>query len=158
MAVTHGGVPFPTDRFIFNYLHQMFPGLPFYHKVPVTKLIHIIIERGFNEGEMFLTFECHSLLLPAVLWLLRDKATPLWITPSAFMRMLSHTACSLLFFLNEYPLFTVTSQFIGLYCIFSYHLLRKKTGFCINSHSCFTQPTCSFKSLFIHVWTKEHIN
>lgn len=87
MAVRHGGVPIPTDRFIFNYLHQMLPGLPFFHKVPVTKLIHIIIERGFNEGEMFLTFECHRLPLPAVLWLLRDKATPLRQTLTVFMRM-----------------------------------------------------------------------
>ncbi len=86
-ATRHGGFPFPADRFIFNYLHQMLPGLPFFHKVPVTKLIHIIIERGFNEGEMFLTFECHSLLLPAVWWLLRDKATPLQQTLTAIMRM-----------------------------------------------------------------------
>lgn len=63
----------PADRFIFNYLRQMFPGLPFLRKVAVTKLIHIIIERGFNEGEMFLTFECHSLPPPAVLWLLTEN-------------------------------------------------------------------------------------
>lgn len=63
----------PEDRFIFNYLRQMFPGLPFLRKVAVTKLIHIIIERGFNEGEMFLTFECHSLPPPAVLWLLIEN-------------------------------------------------------------------------------------
>lgn len=48
---------------------------------------HRKIERGFNEGEMYLTFECHSLLLSAVLWLLRDKATPLWQTLIGFMRM-----------------------------------------------------------------------
>lgn len=63
----------PTDRFIFNYLRKMFPGLPFLRKVAVTKLIHIIIERGFNEGEMFLTFECHSLPPPAVLRLLTEN-------------------------------------------------------------------------------------
>lgn len=66
MALTHSSVLFHAYRFIFNYLHQMFPALPFSPKVPATKLIHIIIERGFNEGEMVLTFECHSLLLPAV--------------------------------------------------------------------------------------------
>lgn len=63
----------PADGFIFNYLRQMFPGLPFLRKVAVTKLIHIIIERGFNEGEMFLTFECHSLPPPAVLRLLGEN-------------------------------------------------------------------------------------
>lgn len=67
MVQTNNSVLFHAYRFIFNYLHQMFPALPFFPKVPARKLIHIIIERGFNEGEMVLTFECHRLLLPAVL-------------------------------------------------------------------------------------------
>lgn len=83
MAMRQGDVsPFPeTDLFSITFIRC------FLLKVPVTKFIHIIIERGFNEGKMFLTFECHSLLLPAVLWLLRDKAAPLWQTCAAFMRM-----------------------------------------------------------------------
>lgn len=63
MAMRQGDVsPFPeTDLFSITFIRC------FLLKVPVTKFIHIKIERGFNEGKMFLTFECHSLLLPAVL-------------------------------------------------------------------------------------------
>lgn len=57
--------PFPqADLFSITYIRcSVQPGLPFFHKAPVIKLIYIIIERRFNEGKMFLTFECHILLL-----------------------------------------------------------------------------------------------
>lgn len=60
---------------IWKLPHQMLIAsgcVPFVREAPVGKLIRMIIERGFNEGEMFLTFECHGLPLPAVL--LSDKA------------------------------------------------------------------------------------
>lgn len=83
MAMRHCGVPsLKTDLFSITYIKcPVHPGLPFFHTVPVTKLIHMIIERGVNEGKMLLTFECHSLLLPAARRLLRDKAAPLQKTP-----------------------------------------------------------------------------
>ena len=54
-------------------LDVRFLALPFFHGGPIAKLIPMIIERGFNEGEALLTFECHGLLrlaacCPAPAW------------------------------------------------------------------------------------------
>lgn len=122
LAMTYGCVPIYRDRFIFNNLHRMLPGLPFFRKVPVTKLIHIIIERGFNEGKMFLTFECHSLLLPAVLWLLWDKARLLLLFLESNNCTLMIPVIAYCTILNEIALFTVIAHFTV--CAFTVYQLN----------------------------------
>lgn len=94
-------------------LDVQFLALPFFHKGPIAKLIPMIIERGFNEGETFLTFECHS-LLPAVLHLPGDKA------PLLRQILLWERLSRNLITIDHYPhtfdhvLSTTTCQFIGL--------------------------------------------
>lgn len=116
----------PADGFIFNYLRQMFPGLPFLRKVAVTKLIHIIIERGFNEGEMFLTFECHSLPPPAVLRLLTENGYAVTAISGSFHQKCFSTAATvdnIFIFMRHIRAWPTSANLKGLYHIVNYYYL-----------------------------------
>lgn len=118
----HAGVlPLSQIYIQLSKLDVRSPALPFFHKGPITKLIPVIIERGFNEGEMSLTFECHSLLVPAVLCLCADKAQLLWqilLWEPLPKNLITVDHCS---HIVIHTLATVICQFIGLRCIFDYH-------------------------------------